>query len=176
MFPIQTLFLVQTLDHRPCYPCPAHVPHMSPLVPLVSLPVVLHAPLCLLAPISAISMIVLVLLAVAIGSRPLCPFPPCRLARWVFSSSWQWAQPAPSPFWRRRSACSHAGVQTYCANWSLASPRHEYKPPTGPWTGDDPTWSNDWAATGTHLDTIAKQYKKGTRTGLERVKNGFGKG
>ena len=26
-----------------------------------------------------------------------------------------------------------------------------------------------------HLDMIAKQYKKGTRTGVERGKNGFGK-
>ena len=66
--------------------------------------------------------------------------------------------------------------QTYHANWSLASPRHEYKPPSGPRTGDDPTWSNGWAATSVHLDMIAKQYKKGTRTGAERGKNGFGIG
>ena len=75
-FPVQTLFLVQIANHRPCCPCPAHVPHMSPPVPLVSLSIVLHAPLCLMAPISAISVIILVLLAVAIGSRPLHPSPP----------------------------------------------------------------------------------------------------
>ena len=46
---------------------------MSPLVPLVSLPVVLHAALRLVAPVFAVSVTFLVLLAVAIGSRPLCP-------------------------------------------------------------------------------------------------------
>ena len=56
------------------------------------------------------------------------------------------------------------------------SPRHKYKPPTGPRTGDDPMWSNGWAATSANLDMIDKQYKKGARTGLERGKNGFGKG
>ena len=66
--------------------------------------------------------------------------------------------------------------QTYCANWSLASPRHEYKPPTGPATSDGPTWFNGWPATGAHLDMIAKQYKNGTRTGKERGKNGIGMG
>ena len=75
MFPFQTPFLVQTLDHRPCCPCPAHVPHMSPPVPLVSLLVAVHAPLCLVAPVSAIFVIVLALLVVAIGSRPLRPSP-----------------------------------------------------------------------------------------------------
>ena len=39
-------------------------------------------------------------------------------------------------------------------------------------TSDGPTWSNGWAATGAHLDMIAKQYKNGTRTGKERCKNG----
>ena len=37
-------------------------------------------------------------------------------------------------------------------------------------------WSNGWAATCAHLDMIAKQYKKRMRTGVERDKNGFGKG
>ena len=86
-------------------------------------------------------------------------------------------QPAPSPSWRRRSTCSLCSTweQTYRTNWPLASPHHEYKPPTGPPTGDDLTWSNGWVAIGMHLDIIAKQYKKGTSTSLERGKNGFGK-
>ena len=44
--------------------------------------------------------------------------------------------------------------------------------PLGPRTSDGPTWSNGWAATGAHLDMIAKQYRNGTRTGKERGKNG----
>ena len=44
--------------------------------------------------------------------------------------------------------------------------------PLVPRTGDGPTWSNGWAATGAHLDMIAKQYKNGTRMGKERGKNG----
>ena len=44
--------------------------------------------------------------------------------------------------------------------------------PLVPRTSDGPTWSNGWAATGAHLDMIAKQYKNGTRTGKERGKNG----
>ena len=48
--------------------------------------------------------------------------------------------------------------------------------PLVPRTSDGPTWSNGWAATGTHLGVIAKQYKNGTRTGVERGKNGFGTG
>ena len=43
--------------------------------------------------------------------------------------------------------------------------------PLVPRTSDGPTWSNGWAATGAHLDMIAKQYKNGTRTGKERGKN-----
>ena len=39
-------------------------------------------------------------------------------------------------------------------------------------TSDGPTWSNGWAATGAHLDMIAKQYRNRTRTGKERGKNG----
>ena len=74
-FPVQTPFLVQTPDHRPCCPFLAHVTHMSPFVPLVSLPIALHAPLRLVVPVSAISIIVLILLAIAIGSRPLRPSP-----------------------------------------------------------------------------------------------------
>ena len=85
-------------------------------------------------------------------------------------------QLVPSPSWRRRSACSHAWEHTYQANWSLVSPRQEYKPPTGPRTSDDQTWSNGWAATGTHLDMIAKQYKKEARTGAERGKKGVWNG
>ena len=173
MFPVQTLFLVQTPDHRPCCPCPTHVLHMSPLVPLVSLPVALHAALCLVVPVFAIYVLVLVLLAVAIGSRSLRPSPPIV---WRIESSLFLGQPAPSPSWRRRSTCSHAWEQTYHANWSLVSPRHEYKPPIGPRTSDDPTWSNGWAAIGVHLDMIAKQYKKGTRMGVERGKTGLERG
>ena len=37
-------------------------------------------------------------------------------------------------------------------------------------------WSNGWAATSAHRDMIANQYKKGTRTGVERGKNRFGMG
>ena len=37
-------------------------------------------------------------------------------------------------------------------------------------------WSNGWAATGVHVYMIAKHYKKGTRIGIERGKNGFGMG
>ena len=48
--------------------------------------------------------------------------------------------------------------------------------PLVPRTSDGPTWSNGWAATGAHLDMIAKQYKNGKKTGVERVKNGFGTG
>ena len=48
--------------------------------------------------------------------------------------------------------------------------------PLVPRTNDDPTWSNGWAATGAHLDMIAKQYKNGTRTGKERGKNGKKRG
>ena len=48
--------------------------------------------------------------------------------------------------------------------------------PLVPRTSDGPTWSNGWAATSTHLDLIAKQYKKGTRTGKGRGKNGIGTG
>ena len=59
--------------------------------------------------------------------------------------------------------------------------------PLVPRTSDGPTWSNGWAATGTHLDMIAKQYKngkrkgqeqekKGVKTGLERGKKGVGMG
>ena len=44
--------------------------------------------------------------------------------------------------------------------------------PLVPRTTDGPTWSNGWAATGAHLDMIAKQYRNGTRTGKERGKNG----
>ena len=43
-------------------------------------------------------------------------------------------------------------------------------------TSDGPTWSNGWAATGAHLDMIAKQYKNGTRMGKERGKNGKKRG
>ena len=48
--------------------------------------------------------------------------------------------------------------------------------PLVPRTNDGPTWSNGWAATGAHLDMIAKQYKNGKRTGVERGKNWFGTG
>ena len=48
--------------------------------------------------------------------------------------------------------------------------------PLVPRTSDGPTWSNGWAATGAHLDMIAKQYKNGKKTGVERDKNGFGTG
>ena len=44
--------------------------------------------------------------------------------------------------------------------------------PLVPWTSDGPTWSNGWAATGVHLDMIAKQYKNGKRKGQEREKKG----
>ena len=43
-------------------------------------------------------------------------------------------------------------------------------------TSDGPTWSNGWAATGVHLDMIAKQYKNGKRKGQERVFNGVKNG
>ena len=73
--------------------------------------------------------------------------------------------------------------QTYHANWSLAFPRREYKPPTSPQTSDSLTWSNGWAASGTYLDMIDEQYKKGqervwkgAKTGLGRGKNGIGMG
>ena len=79
-------------------------------------------------------------------------------------------------FLQRRSACSHAREQTYHANWSLGSPRHKCKPRTSLGAGGDLTWSNGWAATSAHLDLIAKQYKRGARTGVERGKNGFGTG
>ena len=52
--------------------------------------------------------------------------------------------------------------------------------PLVPRTSDGPTWSNGWAATGAHLDMIAKQYKNGCGKGQKRVwngvKNGFGMG
>ena len=48
--------------------------------------------------------------------------------------------------------------------------------PLVPRTSDGPTWSNGWAATGAHLDMIAKQYKNGTRTEKERGKNGKKRG
>ena len=48
--------------------------------------------------------------------------------------------------------------------------------PLVPRTSDGPTWSNGWAATSARLDMIAKQYKNGTRTGVERGKNRFGTG
>ena len=48
--------------------------------------------------------------------------------------------------------------------------------PLVPRTSDGPTWSNGWAATGAHLDMIAKLYKNGTRMGKERGKNGIGTG
>ena len=48
--------------------------------------------------------------------------------------------------------------------------------PLVPRTSDGPTWSNGWAATGAHLDMIAKQYKNGTRTGKKGVKNGLERG
>ena len=44
--------------------------------------------------------------------------------------------------------------------------------PLVPQTSDGPTWFNGWAATGAHLDMIAKQYKNGTRIGKEKGKNG----
>ena len=48
--------------------------------------------------------------------------------------------------------------------------------PLVPRTSDGPTWSNGWAATGAHLDMMAKQYKNGTRMGKERGKNGKKRG
>lgn len=62
--------------------------------------------------------------------------------------------------------------QIYCVNWLLAFPGHQYKPCSGLWTQDGPTWSNSGAQLGTYLYMIGKQYKKGLEWKKKGCKNG----
>ena len=99
-------FVVQTLCHHPCCPYPALV---FPFVTSSNADVIaigLSVPLYLM---EAVLMNVLMLLALAIVCRPLCPYPSFRLAHGVFFSSWHVAHLAPLPSCCCCFTCSTCG-------------------------------------------------------------------
>ena len=74
---IATAFVAQTSCHRPCYLCPTLVPHLSPPQMLLSFPIVLFVPLCLMEAVPAIFVnVMLLLLHLQMGVAPTAPPPP----------------------------------------------------------------------------------------------------
>ena len=158
--------LVQTQCNRPCYPCPLHVPHPSPLVSPLLLPILLHVPLCPVEAIPTVPVNVLLLLAVAIGSRHSTPPPPFSnpLSLLFFLTC---NAPCALAFLRPVALLAPMRGSKYITQISpLASLHHKYKPPIGLQTSDDLTWSNGRDASGTYLDMI-DEYKKG-QEGFEK--------